>query len=723
MKKIFALSLGCLFLLISWVTFTYLNVNGQSFFIPDFCFKVQIEISPEQIGNPITEVAEAAQELGIEVIKTDYDKSEKTVRVYTSDTQKYASRIRNGRLPSADGEYIASKSSNDVQQVGILSVFSTDNNIQLYPLASRKPSVSMEQFQVASSDQQLVEQFVQEINEIGDGTKYQASFIGGEASSTYGLHDAMEEYGQMVILMVIITTLSALYLLFQELKGETVKKILGYSNRRLAAEFLPRVYLPASVMMIAAVAIFSATALYFYNGLALGTIFFELYFLLSLAFTAIVYVIVFLFHFVLISCTKPIGIIKNKFPYKSVLGTTYLYKLIIVLILAPMIASAVNLYQQYIQYGNSAERLEMLKDYVELPLYSDRMETREGTYELGEQYKKFFAIQNNRGAILFDISGPLEAKANGRYQDVLDAYDEDDFSTPDKKYYVTNHHITINYEYLKQNPIYDCDGNQVFFTNESEDVVHVLIPEQFKQYESSVVPQIQNCINSDYYILEDLISDEEITHPDRAFQITWVKDNQSYFTYDPEIGMTQNCYIQDPISFVYNNATMCGNIVLPAFSSCRIKIPVESSEQNLEFFEKDIKACGLEDSVMVVNNAYQRVSDSVYTVEKQLNKQFFFSLAYLIVFAVLIFISSLTIIHAGSRKLYIMRLLGYSSFRCNLLYYARSAGFWLIVFILLNLATEVGIAVAAGICIGSLLMEMIVQTALQAHRGIQQAHD
>lgn len=719
MKKIFALSLGCIFLLISWITFTYLNVNGESFFTPSFCFKVQIEISPDNIGNSMTDVEKAAQEQGIEVIKTDYDKSEKTVRVYTSDMQKYASRVDRGRLPSADGEYIASKSSVDGQQVGMLSVFSTDNDIQLYSLASRKPSVSMEQFQIVSSDQQLVEQFVQKVNEIGDGTEYQASFIGGEASSTYGLHDAIEEYGQLIVLMVIITTLLALYLLFQELKGETIKKILGYSNRRLMIEFLPRVYVPASIIMIIMVGIFSAIALYLYNGLTLGATFFKIYFLLCIALTVLLYVIVFVFHFCLILCIRPIGIIKNKFPYKSVLATSYLYKLILVLLLAPIIASAVNLYQQSIAYGNSAERLALLKNYVELPLYSDRMETDEGTYELGEQYKKFFALQNNRGAILFDMSGDLEAKANGQYQAVLDAYEEDNFSTPDKKYYVTNNHITINYEYLRQNPIYDCSGNRVLFTDESEDVVHVLIPEQFKQYKLFIIPQIQDCINSNYYILEDLMSDTEITHPDRAYRITWVKDNQSYFTYDPEIGMAQNCYIQDPISFVYNNETMCGNIVLPAFSNYRIKIPVESSQQNLEFFKEDIKACGLEDSVVVVNNAYQRVSDQVYQVEQQLNKQVFCGIAYMIVFVVLILISALTVIHAESRKLYIMSLLGYSAFRCNLLYYARSAVFWLGVFILLNITTDVGIAITASLCVGSLLLEMLVQTTLQARRGMQ----
>lgn len=725
MKKLFAVSLGCLFCLISWITFTYFNTNGETFFSPSFCFNVQIQVSADEIGKPMTEIAKAAQDLHLEVMKYDYDKSEKTVSVYTSDLNPYTERLKSGTMPVKIGEYVSSKQSNNSKQVGELSVFSVENTINLYSLASRKPSVSMEQVQVVSSDQVDADAFIQRVNEIGDGTQYQATFVGGEASDSYGLHDAIEQYGKLLILLIIITTLLALYLLFQELKGETIKKILGYSNRKLAAEFLPRVYMPISACMIVGVSGITAIALYFYNGLTLGFSFLKVYFALSLALTAFVYAIVFVFHIGLISSIRPIGIIKNKFPYKSMLGTTYAYKMVLVLLLVPMIASAIGLYQQNIAYGNSAERLEVLKNYVELPLTSDRMETIDGQQELTSAYKKFFAMQNERGALLLNATGVIAEKSNDESEALVQRSEEDDFSTPDKQAYASNNHVSINYEYLNQNPIYDVDGNRVQFTNQNEAVVHVLIPEQFKPYEKTLKEQIIKDITSDYYIIDDLAQKGEQQHPNYPVQITWVKDNQNYFTYDPDVGMAYNCYIQDPISYVYNNVSISKNLMADLFSGGNyLKIPVKQSEQNLTYFEKDVKACGLEDSVTVVNNAYQRVSDKIYRVEQQLRQQIFFSIAYLTVFLVLIFISALTILQAEHRKLYIMRLLGYSAFRCNVQYYVKSAAFWAIVFALLNLMRVVGlstagISVCAGICIASLLMEMLVQTALQAQKGIQ----
>lgn len=723
MKKIFALSLGCLFLLISWMSFSYFKESGESFIYPDIYSKVQIETTPKYVGQPLKDIDQVAQDLDIEVTKIDYNRSSQVreVSVYTSDLQKYEDRLKSGNLPTANGEYISSKKSEDVNQVGQISVFSTEREIKIYSLASRRPQVSTEQFQVASMDEVLLNEFVQRVNALEDGTKYQATLVGAEKYVRTTVSSVLEEYRQMLILLILVTTILALYLVFRELKGEIVKKTLGYSNRRLAAEFLPRVYIPTFTCMFALAATISAIGLYWYNGLTLGMEFFVFYLELSIAVIALVYGIVFAFHFVLISGIQPVGIIKNKFPYKSVLATTNLYKMIIVFILTPMLAAAISLYQQNIIYGNSAERLEMLKDYVELPVYSDRMETIEGEYELAEQYKAFFAKQNAHGAILFDISYRLEQKANDFEPDgTAEGYQD---NKPDEENYAYANHISINYEYLRQNPVYDTEGNRVLFTNETEEVVHVLIPEALKPYEEILKERITDDITSDYYILDDIIADQEVSHSDRAVQFTWVRDGQSYFTYDPSIGMMHNCYIQDPISYVYNNATISGNIIAPAFSNDRVKIPLTQAQQNLSYFKDDIKACGLEDSVLVVNNCYQRVSDAVYAVEQQLNKQIIFGMAYLTVFIVLIFISALTVIHAESRKLYIMGLLGYSSFRCNFHYYAKAAVFWLAAFILLNLAAEVGIAVAAGICVGSLLLEMIVQTTLQARRGVQQPHN
>ena len=724
MKRIFAASLGCVFLFISWISFSYLKESGEDFVYPDIYSKVQITITPEYIGQPLTDLNQVANKLDIEVTKIDYDRTSqaKNVSVYTSDLQKYVDRLKNGKLPQSDGEYLSSKQSEDTKKVGEISVFSVERDMQLYSLASRKPNVSMEQFQVSSVDEVLLNEFVQQVNNIENGTKYQAKLIGAEKYVKSTLGSVIGRYGYLFVLLILIVTILALYLLFRELKGETIKKILGYSNKRLVAEFLPRVYIPTFICMLALVAIISAVGLYWYNGLTLGMTFFQYYFLLSIAVAALVYGIVFVFHLVLIASVQPIGIIKNKFPYKSVLRTTYVYKLIVVLILAPLLASAIHLYQQNVVYGNSAERLELLKDYVELPVYSDRMETVEGTYELGEQYKKFFAIQNARGAILFDISYKLEQQANDLETDDMEIEGYQD-SEPDEENYAYANHISINYEYLRHNPLYDTEGNRVQFTDETEEVVHVLLPETLKPYEDILKQHIVHDITSDYYMLEDMTAEQTTSHPDRKIDLIWVKEGQSYFTYDPSIGMMHNCYVQDPIAYVYNNATISGNFIAPAFSNDRVKIPLKQSQQNLAYFADDIKACGLEDSILVVNNCYQRVSDAIYTVEQQLNKQIALGAAYGIVFVVLVFISALTVIHADSRKLYIMGLLGYSAFRCNLIYYAKAAVFWLFVFVLLNLVIETGVAVSAGVCIGSLLLEMLVQTILQARRGIQKPRE
>ena len=93
----------------------------------------------------MTEIAKTAQSLNLEVMKYDYDKSKKTVSVYTSDLNKYTGRLKSGTMPVKTGEYVSSKPSKNSEQVGQISVFSVENTINLYSLASRKPNVSMEQ--------------------------------------------------------------------------------------------------------------------------------------------------------------------------------------------------------------------------------------------------------------------------------------------------------------------------------------------------------------------------------------------------------------------------------------------------------------------------------------------------------------------------------------------------------------------------------------------------
>ena len=80
----------------------------------------------------MTEIAKAAQSFNMEVMKYDYDKSNKTVSVYTSDINKYTELLKSGTMPIKNGEYVSSKPSQDPKQVGQISVFSVENTINLY---------------------------------------------------------------------------------------------------------------------------------------------------------------------------------------------------------------------------------------------------------------------------------------------------------------------------------------------------------------------------------------------------------------------------------------------------------------------------------------------------------------------------------------------------------------------------------------------------------------
>ncbi|OAX50895.1 DUF1430 domain-containing protein [Paenibacillus sp. AD87] len=139
-------------------------------------------------------------------------------------------------------------------------------------------------------------------------------------------------------------------------------------------------------------------------------------------------------------------------------------------------------------------------------------------------------------------------------------------TTNDELYSPYGRRVIINMNYLRVNPIASSDGKDIINKIESEeDVLNILVPEQFKQIENKITSTYREWFYFQKVHVSNIYN-EELGYPindksikDLKINIVYVKNDQEYFTFNSQTGDKEN-KILDPIAIIYNDSLDTSNM-------------------------------------------------------------------------------------------------------------------------------------------------------------------
>ena len=191
------------------------------------------------------------------------------------------------------------------------------------------------------------------------------------------------------------------------------------------------------------------------------------------------------------------------------------------------------------------------------------------SYEIWESVRSYAVIRNS--VIKSDIYDPyskdnisgfrqayLEFNSMGAVYADFSAYEQTDLQPVTDSLQGISSPAMINANYLKLFPVYDISGDMVNVDEEENDLI-LLVPERYMANEAAIMEQYANGAD-----------------PEQDVRIIWIKDDQSFFTWQLTINPEEGNCVTDPLIFVFtenNIGSFCNNI-----TSSVLYIPVEDTD-------------------------------------------------------------------------------------------------------------------------------------------------
>ena len=105
--------------------------------------------------------------------------------------------------------------------------------------------------------------------------------------------------------------------------------------------------------------------------------------------------------------------------------------------------------------------------------------------------------------------------------------------------------IELNPNYLKEFPLYDELGNQVVIDEQTKDRI-LLVQAQYKEFEREILDFFEENQWLTYEFDQNNFSKETSFEP-KEIKIIWLKNNQSIFSFNPDVYKEENNMISDTI--------------------------------------------------------------------------------------------------------------------------------------------------------------------------------
>jgi putative ABC transport system permease protein len=663
MKKLIFLLFTTTFIVVSFLSikqFEYIQFQSFNNHDKDKEWNIAIEAgNPQKSKRENFELLEdAALEAKVNLQRTSYEKgknNEDKVVYYVvlNESNKYFEKIglESGEFLNKDSNYndfLSTVQTNDKHQVGQLEIFHSFDPIEIRPMIAAEKTKDIKGTYTLNSTKDT-EKFKNTLENYG----FTVNVFKDQAQSLITSYPYQDMMYKASLILCLLIALAMLYDVINNYKEIAVRYLFGYSFWHIGIYLFSR-YI--KIFFLSLITGFSGLLffLYFYNNFQQILPFLG-FWVNNIILLTLIILFIFIVTWII---TKSINIpqmIKNRKPIKLLFYLNIVIRFILAILLVLGLQQAISTVMGLKSTVDKQEKWSLLKDYSYLGIVANN---EPGLFDFNEreqkQFQELYKELESQGSIYIS---PSAYYMNNSTEIPLD-------SNP---WGMDGRKVEINKNYLSVNPIFDTNNKQVRNPKINNNTINVIVPIKFKKYEND----IKRTISKDYIG----IYNEKDPNPVDV-QILYVKNNQSYFTFTPNMAEKNDYEIVDPIAVIVNNKFDPRILTNSISMGYGYYTKNSGSESPFAMTQDTLKKYELNDIWQPISIAYSSVELKIENATEMLQLATVYCILSFILAAVLLFFSSMYYLEINKQLLALQWIFGYNFFEKHNLVYLVLLVFW-----------------------------------------------
>ena len=563
-----------------------------------------------------------------------HQKQEITLYLSNFDSLNIKIHLQSGRLLNKNdnfNKYLSTiNNTDDPKQVGVIKYFNKNTNIYIRPVEYKIQHSSvfgLNNFYVNTQDHNILKNLIRDLE-----SKYKIKVHNFNDYSKSEILPNRYEMITLICLLYLLIFVIIIYVVFCRYKELAIYKMHGISSGKIFCSYLLKEMIKCHLIGIFISLILSIMYLLIFNGLYFVFDFLVLWLSCICIITLISLIIVSVpLRFLLCFIHMPL-MLKNKTSTHISLIINYICKFVSVLLLINLIVQITVDTTIFIKQTRSINTWEKSKYLAKVNVSSiwKSRNTNDNHIDFGDAYAHdFFIVTNKKGGILIDVSN----------------YKLRDEDIVNKVPYAIERSIDVNNNYLKLNTIYDVNNKIVDIPDHDSQTINLLVPEKFKMYDKEIRRLYLGNI-------------EDINF---SINIIYVKNNQSYFTYNLDVAQNTGYKINDPIVQVISNQnSTLGDIYYGCALTHSYYVNIKNSQDPFSDIKEDLIKSGLNDYVSSAITLYDMTARRIYNLRESLTTSLMMLILSILTIAVVTISISMNYFEHRKIKNFILKIFGFN---------------------------------------------------------------
>lgn len=585
------------------------------------------------------------------------DKNLKIKYIYDTN-DKYLKQIsmKSGRVLNEEdmnsNNFISTKKNSNANQIGVIATFNKNIDRDIKTLKS----ILNDGFNFSGSCQIVfdkstnVDLFIKELEE-------SLNIKGIYTIDNENIHiERNNNYKWLIMIIYLIVMLLILYDLLNSYKEIGIRKLLGYSSKKI---YFERITNLIKVNLIISVSTLIIMGLIFFNQFNIYLVTFIFAFVGDVLLQSLILAFICSIACIYINFITINTLIKNRKPLNFILILNYIAKVCCLVVLIFFIIKCINnftiLNERFSKSFNNWEYLDNFASISSLKMTYEEFQNQ----DFIDIQKKLYQEFNQRGAILANFNEYSLEIRKVNYKET--------------NYYYERDNVFINPNYLKLYKIYDENNNPINISEEDSDFI-MLVPEKYKNDKEKILRYADFWKKSEYYSIST----------EQKSRIIWIKSNQKIFTTNINIHPELGNEVIDPILHIIteNNLSSKDYNFIMTSDGNPFKIKAENG-MNPEMTIREIfKKYNIEKYVGDITLVNEQVASDAKNIKDNLKLLSIVSLILLAILLTIIVQNVYNYFDKFSSKLAIEKLCGYKIIHKHINFLLGTIITWNIVFVL-----------------------------------------
>ncbi|MDR1354404.1 MAG: DUF1430 domain-containing protein [Oscillospiraceae bacterium] len=596
-------------------------------------------------------------------------------------------RLVSGRFFSKwdTNPFISSENTHAPNQIGRIRIFGRTLKIELRPLlAIFEKGDYFHSFHVNTKDTQKLKVFENNLKKRGlIKCKFSTNTAVNASDSGHTLPSVMR-------FLLILLFLAYLYSMFFSFKSLAIKKSVGFSNIKIRQQLVIETAVNC-LWCLCGVWIVNLLWIAFFKNLGCSLAFWG-----QLALFHAIYVSLILFVVLISTCILPMVkidlMVKNKKPMQFIRVSSYSIKFAFLVILVLSLCGGLD-YARYLATQKKIQKKwESFSCYfktIERDMWAD--DEAGFSPEITKDTNELWCLRNKKGSLYIDTTSYTLDHIE-RQEQTWRKDNQIHKICPYGEYRA----ITVNNNYLKQNPIYGLDNKQIDIPDHWSYDTTLLVPVFMKEYHNEIQKE---------YKKGGIAKDAKVN-------IVYVKDGQSYFSLNSLLDRKLAGEIRDPIAIVASYKNIPAGLISCA-TTHSIYHRICDPENAMHELESDLRQSGMYNHIFGIRSAYDEVVWQIRTIKNDFVMIVFDVIAEFIAFAMLIVLITSNYSERNRIKNAIKKLTGEPFLRSHWIFFILLLSFWPIIYLLpLGMGNSGSSATSNGVFFTLLGLDLLLSSIL-----------